>query len=132
MTEEKEKNMRSTPIVLLVGALGFILCAASAANAQPPVVTYNYDRAYRHFVNSRYSYRVLYSPVAGYESVRANPYGYESRFSEPGYIEQRITPFGYERYDAVGGRGGMTMTPFGINNYYVPGYGSSFFVPWAR
>jgi hypothetical protein len=124
--------MRTSFRWLLASALGMILGTAATVEAQPPTGNYNYDRAYRHFLNSRYSYRTLYSSLPGSGSVTVTPFAYESRFIEPGFIRQRITPFGYERFDAVPGHGGMTLLPFSVSSYYVPGYGTGYAVPFAR
>lgn len=121
--------MRSSWILCTVGAVGVILGTAEKASAQP-LLQYNYNRAYSHFVNSRYSYRVLYSSMPGSGSFYVSPFGYQNQFVEPGFIRQRITPFGYERFDAVPGYGGMMMTPFASSSFYVPGFGTGYFVPW--
>jgi hypothetical protein len=123
--------MRSTCIARTVAMLGILLSAATTASAQP-TGNFNYDRAYGHFLNSRYSYRQMYSPLPGYGSVRVGPLGYQSQFVESGFIRQRISPLGHERFDAVPGRGGMTIMPFGMSNYYVPGYGVYSARPFPR
>jgi hypothetical protein len=124
-------HMRSTWIVRTVAVLGSLLSAAMAAHAQP-TGNFNYDRAYAHFLNSRYSYRQMYSPIPGSSSVSVGPLGYQSQFVESGFIRQRISPLGYERYDAVPGHGGMTLMPFGMSSYYVPGYGVYSYRPFPR
>lgn len=100
------------------------------ATAQTPT-SLTYDRAYRHFLASRYSYRTLYSSVPGSGSVMAAPFVYQSQFIDPGFSRQRITPFGYERFDAYPAQGGMTLTPLGYSNYYVPGFGYGLYAPYG-
>ncbi len=111
-----------------LGTMSLILAATPAAVAQTPA-SYNYNRAYRHFLGSRYSYRMLYSPSPGSGSVTYGPFGMQSQFIEPSFSRQQITPYGYARFDVVPGLGGATMTPFGFSSYYVPGFGRGYYAP---
>jgi hypothetical protein len=115
----------------IMAAMILSLLAATTATAQTPG-NYNYDRAYRHFARSRYSYRTLYSSTPGFNRMTFTPFGYQSQFLEPAYSRQRITPAGYDRYDYIPGLGGATQTPLGFNSYYIPGFGYGYSVPYVR
>jgi hypothetical protein len=52
---------------------------AATASAQPSEA-YNYARAYRHFLVSRYDYRTLYSSIPGQGGVIYGPFGHQRRF----------------------------------------------------
>jgi hypothetical protein len=110
-------------------AMSLTLFGAAKVSAQTPG-NYNYDRAYRHFLASRYSYRTLYSSTPGTSSATYSPFGYRSQFIEASYSRQWIAPGVYGRYDYVPGLGGTTMTPFGANSYYIPGFGYGYSVPY--
>jgi hypothetical protein len=107
-----------------------MLGGAANAVAQTPA-DYNYNRAYRHFVTSRYSYRTLYSSVPGSGSVMATPFVYQSQFIEPSFSRQRIMPQGYDRFDLIPGFGSAIFTPFGFSNNYTPGFGRGLVAPYG-
>jgi hypothetical protein len=113
-----------------LATVSLMLGATAKVAAQTPA-SYTYDRAYRHFLNSRYSYRTLYSSVPATGSVMYTPFAYQSQFIEPSFSQQRITPYAYERYDAIPGFGGMTLTPFGFSSYYTPGFSRGFYAPYG-
>jgi hypothetical protein len=115
---------------LTLATLSLMLGATAKVAAQTPA-SYTYDRAYRHFLNSRYAYRTLYSSVPAAGSAVYTPFLYQSQYVEPGFSRQRITPYAYERFDAVPGFGGMTLTPFGFNSYYVPRSIHGFYAPYG-
>src|SRR5579885_2864682 len=117
-------------IWLMLATLFVLLTATEKAAAQTPA-SYNYDRAYRHFLGSRYSYRTLYSSVPASGSVVATPFSYQSQYIEPGFSKQWITPYYYERFDAFPGAGGTLMTPFSFSTYYAPGYGYGLYAPYG-
>lgn len=127
--------MRRLFLWLVSGAVG--LAAVTLAAAQPPLPpppggpfpTYNYERAYRHFQNSPYSYRSFSSLGTGSAGQTWTPFGVQGYYFDPGYENQRITPRGYERYTTVPGYGGYTATPFGYSSYYTPGYGYQYYSP---
>jgi hypothetical protein len=123
--------MRWRCIGLMLVAISLMLGEETKATAQTPA-SYNYDRAYRHFLGSRYSYRTLYSSVPGAGSVMLTPFVYQSDFIEPSFSRQRITPYAYERFDIYPGLGGMTLTPFSFSSYYAPGFGHSLYAPYGR
>jgi hypothetical protein len=115
-----------------------IICFSTAApaQAQPPhpppggtFPSYNYERAYRHFLNSPYSYRTFSSLGTASAGQAWTPFGVQGYYVDPSYEHQRMTPFGFERYTAVPGYGGYTVSPFGYRSYYVPGYGYQVFAP---
>src|SRR5262249_47551651 len=89
---------------------------------EPDSAAYNYDRAYRHFLNSPYNYRTLSSLSRGYWADYPTPYGREGYYREPGYEHQRITPYGFESRGYVPGYGAYRATPWGLQGYEVPGY----------
>ena len=113
-----------------LATVSLMLGATAKVAAQTPA-SYTYDRAYRHFLNSRYSYRTLYSSVPAAGSVMYTPFAYQSQFVEPSFSRQRITPYAYERYDAIPGYGGMTLTPLGFSSYYTPGFSRGFYAPYG-
>jgi hypothetical protein len=121
--------MRWRRIGLTLATLSLIL-GVNTASAQTPA-SYTYERAYRHFVNSRSCYRTLYSSVPSSGSVMYTPFGYQSQFIEPSFSRQRITPFAYERFDAFPGFGGTTLMPFGFNSYYFSGFGHGIIAPYG-
>ena len=84
----------------------------------PPPVSYNYARAYRHFLNSPYSYRTFSSLSPGYVTSGYTPYGYQWTFVGPGYTQQRITPRGFEGYTVTPGSRLDTVSP----PVFVPAY----------
>ncbi len=117
-------------ICLTLAIVSVLLATTEKAAAQTPA-SYNYDRAYRHFLGSRYSYRTLYSSIPGSGSVVYTPYFYQSQYIDPAFSKQWITPFGYERFDAIPSLGGMTLTPFGFNSYFAPGFGHGLYAPFG-
>lgn len=122
---------------LILSAVVAVLSAATTATAQvpPPVPygsgpSYNYMRAYHHFMTSPYSYRTMSSLGSGYAAEGPTPFGYQGTYVDPGYRQQRITPYGYENYTRVPGYGGYTVTPFGYQSYYTPGYSYQYTAPY--
>ncbi len=116
---------------LTVAAIGLTLLGSTKVSAQS-LTSYNRDRAQRHFLVSRSSYRTLYSSTPGMSRVTTGPNLYQTQFVEPSYSRQTISPRGYERYDAIPGLGGTTMTPLGVSSYYVPGFGYGYAVPLVQ
>jgi hypothetical protein len=122
--------MRSVFLSLVLGVVGLGLAPARAQEWNGgPVISGNYLRAYRHFLNSPYSYRTFSGSSPGYWTERYTPYGYRSFYVEPGYVHQRITPYGFEGFDWVPGYEAYTTTPFGPSYHYVPGYGYPYHAP---
>jgi hypothetical protein len=117
-------------IFLAMAAISSMLGGTARATAQTPA-SYNYDRAYRHFLGSRYSYRTLYSSLPGAGSVAVTLFVYQSQFIDPAFSKQWITPYFYERFDAFPGLGGMTLTPFSFSSYYAPGFGHGLYAPYG-
>jgi hypothetical protein len=76
--------------------------AAAPAYAPPPV-SFNYARAYQHFLTSPYSYRTFSSLSPAYVTSGFTPYGYQWTFVGPVYTHQRITPRGFEGYSVMPG-----------------------------
>jgi hypothetical protein len=107
-------------VSLLVLAL-----AATAAMSQPGLM----DPAYRHFLNSPYSYRAFSALRPGYAETRVTPFGRDSVFVEPSRLHQRITPWGFESYETLPGHGRSVLDPWGYGGYYVPGDTRSYFLP---
>jgi len=101
----------------------------SAPYDRPPFYNYNYDRAYRHFLSSPYSFRTFSSLGQGYRVDTVTPFSSASFYREPGYEHQRISPRGLERYYIVPGYGEDTATPFWGYGYRVPGYSRHEFIP---
>jgi hypothetical protein len=79
-------------------ALVAVGMTAAPAGAQYPYVTYNQERAYRHFLNSPYRTRAYYGTTPGFVAETPTPYGYERAWREPGYVRQMISPRGFESY----------------------------------
>ncbi len=113
---------------LALATVTLLLGSAANAAAQTPA-TITYGRAYQHFVNSRYSYRTLYSSVPGSGRVMYSPFVYQSQFIEPSFSRQRISPYGYDRFDLIPGYGSATMTPFGMGGFYSSGFGRGIVAP---
>jgi|SRR5579884_2499693 len=88
------------PIHASFGALAALLLAGSGF-AQQPYMTYNQMRAYRHFLNSPYSYRTYSGLSPGYTLDMPAPYGEQQYYQGPSYVEQRITPWGFEGYQSL-------------------------------
>jgi len=103
----------------------------SSSDDSPPFYNYNYDRAYRHFLTSPYSYRTFSSLGQGYRADVLTPFSSQSFYREPGYEHQRISPRGLERYSVVPGYGEDTATPFWWYGYRVPSYSRQEFMPYA-
>jgi len=101
----------------------------SSPYEQPLFYNYNYDRAYRHFLSSPYSFRTFSSLGQGYRVDAFTPFSSQSFYREPGYEHQRISPRGLERYYIVPGYGEDTLTPFWGYSYRVPGYSRHEFIP---
>lgn len=112
----------------LLGALLFSL-SCGAASAQTPYSDYQRERAYRHFLNSPYSYRTYSAliPPSGYEVV--GPFSYQSYFTPQGYVHQRITPRGFESYTLRPGHESYYITPYTYQYQYQPSVGESYFAP---
>ena len=91
--------------------------------------SYNYERAYRHFLNSPYSYRTFSSLGTGSAGQAWTPFGVQGYYVDPSYEHQRVTPYGFERYTTFPGYGGYTATPFSYSSYYTPGYGYQLYAP---
>jgi hypothetical protein len=87
----------------------------------PPPVSYNYARAYRHFLNSPYSYRTFSSQSPGYATFNDTPYGYQWTVVGPSYTHQRITPHGFEGYTVPPASVTYTVRPAMIVPAYPPG-----------
>ena len=124
--------MRQFSLVILGVAVGCGTPAVASAQPPPPGGTfpsYNYGRAYRHFLNSPYSYRSFSSLGAGSAGQTWTPFGVQGYYVDPGYEHQRITPYGYERHTTVPGYGGYAASPFDYNSYYVPGYAYHYYAP---
>jgi hypothetical protein len=120
--------MRRRWIGLALASVISMLAGATESKAQTPA-SYNYDRAYRHFVGSRYSYRTLYSSVPASGSAMSTPFVYQSQFIEPSFSRQRILPGGYERFDLIPGMGSAIYTPFEFSSSYRPGFGHGYIAP---
>lgn len=114
--------MRWRSIYLILATVGAVLAGEAKVVAQSPAAVYNYNRAYQHFLGSRYSYRTYTSYTAGASRATYTPFMYQSQYIEPSYSRQRITPAGYDRYDYIPGYGGAFYTPFGMGGYYFRGY----------
>ena len=119
--------MRSLFFPLLAGILALV--TALPARAQAPWVGTLADPAYRHFLNSPYSYRTFSTASPGYSVGYPIPFGYQSSYVTPSYRNERITPFGYQSYNLSPGYGGSTMTPFSGSYYNVPPTVSRQYVP---
>jgi hypothetical protein len=128
--------MRHMRAVFLLVILGLFPAAALAqgpgfAPYPAPVM----DPAYRHFLNSPYSYRAISGPLPGYAETRVSPFGYDSFYVTPGRVHQRITPYGFESEERVPGISGASLSPWGYGAYYTPGYTHSYYwprvvIPW--
>jgi len=105
---------------------------ANAAYGEPDYSSYNYARAYHHFLTSPYSYRTFSSLSPGRGSQYLTPYGSEGYYRQPGYEQQRITPYGYESYGYVPGSGSYRANPWGYERYDTPGYSYGYTVPYRR
>lgn len=121
--------MRIQTLALL--GLGLVV---GTATAQPPGATpyasYNFERAYRHFLTSPYPYRTFSSLRPGFSAATGvYPFGEETIYQEPSVLRQRITPRGFESYEYVPGYGGSLATPWGFQAYAVPGFERSFYLP---
>lgn len=92
---------------------------------------YNYDRAYRRFLTSPYSYRTFSSLSPGRGSEYLTPFSRAGYYRQPGYEHQRITPYGYESYGYIPGRSSYRATPWGYDRYDVPGQPYGYVVPWG-
>ncbi len=92
-------------------ALAWSLSVASAlaqfplAPAAPPP-SYNAQRAYRHFLNSPYSFRTYSGSYPGFTTGSFTPHGYAEYSQGPGYVHEEITPRGSRFYHLnTGGHG---------------------------
>lgn len=121
--------MRRRCIILILASLGLMLAGIGEAVAQAPVALYPYDRAYQHFLGSRYSYRTYSAISPGSRFVMRTPFVRQMQFIQPSISRQRITPFGYDRFDLIPGFGSAIVTPFGFGSYYMPGFGHGLVVP---
>jgi hypothetical protein len=111
---------RQVVFALIIVALG------SLAFAQPPAVS---DPAYRHFLNSPYSYKAFSALRPGYAETRVTPFGWGSSYVEPWRLHQRITPFGFESHEFVPGHGGTSADPWMFQTYRAPGYTQGYYLP---
>jgi hypothetical protein len=102
---------------------------ANAGYGEPDYASYNYDRAYRRFLNSPYQYRTFSSLSSGRGAEYLTPFSREGYYRQPGYEHQRITPYGFESYGYVPGRSEYRATPFGFERYDVPGQPYGYVVP---
>jgi hypothetical protein len=86
----------------------------------PPAMSPNFARAYRHFVNSPYSYRTLSSWTPGYVTSFSAPYSpsFQWTFVDPAYTHLRITPYGFEGYSVTPGSRTYTIGPA----WFMPTY----------
>lgn len=119
---------------ILVGVIAATVAfgLTSELTAQPPASldpNSNFSRAYRHFLNSPYSYRVISAPQPGHYEEVVTPYSRESFYVEPSQFEQRITPYAFESREYVPGYGGQLTTPWFTSGYRVPGYERGFVAP---
>jgi hypothetical protein len=120
--------MRWRWIALSFATASVMLASTATAAAQSPAL-YNYERANRHFLNSRYGYRTLYSSVPAAGGVTYTPFSYQNQYVEPSYSKQWIVPQGYQRFDVFPGRGGTVVMPNGFSSYYSPGFNHALFAP---
>ncbi|MGH7225343.1 MAG: hypothetical protein ACRELF_19145 [Gemmataceae bacterium] len=120
--------MRWRGIGSALATVSLMLAGTATAAAQSPA-SFNYYRANQHFLNSRYSYRTLYSYAPPAVSAAYAPFLYQNQFIEPSISRQRIMPRGYERFDVIPGWGGTMITPFGFSSYYVPGFSHAYYAP---
>jgi hypothetical protein len=103
------------------------------ALAQYPYLTYNQERAYRHFLNSPYRTRAFYGTTPGFVAERPTPYGYERAWRERGYVRMMISPRGFETYrvDPPVQVEGYLLPPAPV--LYASPYGASYapaYPPW--
>jgi hypothetical protein len=107
---------------LAAGALTLLALTPAESPAQgPDYASYNYQRAYRHFLNSPYSFRTFSSLSPGYASSGYTPYGYESVYVSPGYERQEIGPRqGQYRYYRAPRYASRTVIPYAPEPYYPP------------
>jgi hypothetical protein len=112
-----------TCFLIPAAALALLTLTAAEAPAQgPDYSSYNYQRAYRHFLNSPYSYRTFSSLSPGYASSGYTPYGFESTYVSPGYERQEIGPYpGQFRYYRAPRYQSRTLIPY-PPPYYPPVY----------
>jgi hypothetical protein len=104
--------------------------APSGGHGSPPMSP-NFARAYRHFLNSPYSYRTLSSQTPVYVTSLAvpslstpYPYGYYRwTFVDPAYTHLRITPRGFEGYTVTPGSRTYTVSPAWFMTTYPQPYG---------
>jgi hypothetical protein len=116
--------MRSHLVALAAAALAFLAVLPAQATAQgPDYASYNYQRAYRHFLSSPYSFRTFSSLSPGYGSAGYTPYGFESTYVSPGYERQQIGPYpGQFEYYRVPRYESRTFIPYPPVRYYPPVY----------
>src|SRR5262245_3689957 len=104
-----------------IAVLGLVLVATTALAqppGAPPYASYNFERAYRHFLTSPYAYRTFSSLRSGFSAATGvYPFGEETTYLEPSVLRQRITPRGFESYEYVPGFGGTRATPWGFQAY---------------
>jgi hypothetical protein len=120
-------------LVALAGALAFLTWVSAASPAQEPdYASYNYQRAYRHFLNSRYSFRTFSSRSPGYAASGFTPYGYESTYVSPGYEYQQIGPYqGQYQYYRAPRYETRTVIPYAPQPYSPPAYAKPYYAPPA-
>lgn len=94
-----------------------------------PVYNYNYDRAYRQFLNSPSGLKTFSSLGQGSGADTFTPFSHQSFYRSPSYEHQRIDESGWDRYNWVPGYGGSFDTPFYGSGYRVPGYGIASHMP---
>src|SRR5262249_46025154 len=120
----EEATMRWQKMMVL-GALGLALAlSAASASAQDPYAAYNSERAYRHFLNSPYSFRTYSALGSG------QVWGYETpleagRFwRTPGSYHEEISPRGRWSSEVPSRFGGYVVprAPVGYPPIVVPRY----------
>jgi hypothetical protein len=116
---------------LVPAALALLTWFPASAPAQgPDYASYNYQRAYRHFLNSPYAFRTFSSLSPGYASAGYTPYGFESTTISPGYERQQIGPYPgqYEVYRAPRFER-RTFVPYPPPPFYPPVYPPAYYAP---
>jgi hypothetical protein len=121
--------MRPCVLTLTLGLVGLGLAGLAPGHARAQeglyayYADYNAARAYRHFLNSPYSYRTYSTTSPGYVAEGPTPYGGYVRFwRTPGYLNERITTHGYQRFEVVPGGGSYEVIPGVLLPYLPPPY----------
>jgi hypothetical protein len=119
-----------TYLIAPAAVLALLALAAEAPAQGPDYASYNYQRAYRHFLNSPYSFRTFSSLSPGYASSGYTPYGFESTYLSPGYERQEIGPYpGQYRYYRAPRYATRTVIPYPPPPYYPPVYVNPYYGP---